>query len=75
MFERNNGFSAEGGFANLFRQLFGDMRQTHIFCNAGVGRVSGEDNFRNAKAFGGTKDSSNVMSRANIMGDDDNFWH
>lgn len=49
-------------------QFFTDMRESIIIRNGWVGAVAAHDNALDATAFRGTKERSNIMGRAYIVG-------
>lgn len=52
---------------NLACQLFADMRQAGIAGYGWVGCIAAQNNFMNAKTFGGTENRAHVMGGADIM--------
>lgn len=51
------------------------MRQTRVVRLLGIRRIAAQNNLLDAKAFGGAENRTNVVGRADIMGDKNDFWH
>lgn len=60
---------------NLLCDFSGDMGQPRVINYLGVRAVATEDYLLDAKPLAGAKNTSHVVSTANIVSNNDNFWH
>lgn len=73
--ERYACFGAKRCFVNLSGNLVGKVGQPSILLEGRVRRVAAKNDFLDAKAVARAKESTYVVSRANIVGKKDNLGH
>ena len=60
---------------NLGGQFMGDVGQAAIGARGRIRGVAAQDKFANTKTLAGPKNRTDVVGRADVMGDNDNLSH